>query len=117
MPRYQVIIVGGGPVGLAMAVELGQRDVSVALIERHVSPQQIPKGQRVTKAELTLQVQHVDGKARLRLRRLQAEWGAGVCHQYRMVHPKKLEWSQPGAQGTPAIAPPRTAPCSRSARR
>ena len=30
--RYQVIIVGGGPVGTALAVELGQRGVSVALI-------------------------------------------------------------------------------------
>jgi hypothetical protein len=64
--------------------------------------EQIPRGQRVTKAELTLQVTHVDQKARLRLRRLQAEWGTGVCHQYRMVHPRKLEWSQPGAQGAPA---------------
>jgi hypothetical protein len=64
--------------------------------------EQIPKEQRVTKAELVLQVTHVDGKARLRLRRLQAEWGCGVCHQYRMVHPQKLEWAQPGAQDAPA---------------
>ena len=64
--------------------------------------EQIPRNQRVTKAELTLQVTHVDQKARLRVRRLQAEWGAGVCHEYRMAYPQKLEWSQPGAQGSPA---------------
>jgi len=46
--RYQVIIVGGGPVGVALAVELGQRGVSCVLIERHTTPQRIPKGQNLT---------------------------------------------------------------------
>ena len=31
--RYQVIIVGGGPVGVALAVELGMRGISCALVE------------------------------------------------------------------------------------
>ena len=46
--RYQVIIVGGGPVGVALAVELGLRGVSCALIERRLEPQRIPKGQNLT---------------------------------------------------------------------
>jgi 2-polyprenyl-6-methoxyphenol hydroxylase-like FAD-dependent oxidoreductase len=46
--RYEVIIVGGGPVGLALAVELGQRSVSCAVVERHLTPQPIPKGQGLT---------------------------------------------------------------------
>ena len=46
--RYQVIIVGGGPVGVALAVDLGLRGVSCALIERHHEPQRIPKGQNLT---------------------------------------------------------------------
>ena len=50
--RYQVIIVGGGPVGVALAVELGQRDISCALVERHLTPQQIPKGQNLTNRTL-----------------------------------------------------------------
>lgn len=45
---YQVIIVGGGPVGVGLAIELGQRDISVALIERYPQPQPIPKGQNLT---------------------------------------------------------------------
>ena len=46
--RYQVIIVGGGPVGVALAVELGLRGVSCCLVERHLTPQRIPKGQGLT---------------------------------------------------------------------
>ena len=50
--RCQVIIVGGGPVGVALAVELGLRGVSCILIERHTTPQQIPKGQNLTHRSL-----------------------------------------------------------------
>jgi 4-hydroxyisophthalate hydroxylase len=46
--RYQVVIVGGGPVGVALAVELGLRGLSCALVERRTEPQQIPKGQNLT---------------------------------------------------------------------
>ncbi|HEY5209257.1 MAG TPA: FAD-dependent monooxygenase [Stellaceae bacterium] len=46
--RYQVIIVGGGPVGVGLAVELGLRGISCALIERRVVLQNIPKGQNLT---------------------------------------------------------------------
>ena len=50
--RYQAIIVGGGPVGVALAVELGQRGVSCALVERNLAPQRIPKGQNLTQRTL-----------------------------------------------------------------
>ena len=50
--RYQVVIVGGGPVGVALAVELGQRGIVTALIERHQTPQRIPKGQNLTQRTL-----------------------------------------------------------------
>jgi 2-polyprenyl-6-methoxyphenol hydroxylase-like FAD-dependent oxidoreductase len=50
--RYQVIIVGGGPVGVALAVELGLRGVSCALIERRKEPQLIPKGQNLTQRSM-----------------------------------------------------------------
>ena len=50
--RYQVVIVGGGPVGTALAVELGQRGVRVALVERHREVGRIPKGQNLTNRTL-----------------------------------------------------------------
>jgi 2-polyprenyl-6-methoxyphenol hydroxylase-like FAD-dependent oxidoreductase len=44
----QIVIVGGGPVGLGLAIELGQRGIRCVLVERYVSPQPIPKGQNLT---------------------------------------------------------------------
>lgn len=46
--RHDVIIVGGGPVGCGLAIELARRGVSCALVERHQAPQLIPKGQNLT---------------------------------------------------------------------
>jgi 4-hydroxyisophthalate hydroxylase len=46
--RHQVIIVGGGPVGVGLAVELGLRGISCALVERRRELQQIPKGQNLS---------------------------------------------------------------------
>jgi 2-polyprenyl-6-methoxyphenol hydroxylase-like FAD-dependent oxidoreductase len=46
--RYQVAIVGGGPVGVALAIDLGLRGISCILIERRADPQRIPKGQNLT---------------------------------------------------------------------
>ncbi len=49
---YDVAIVGGGPVGVALAVDLGQRGIRTVLIERHLEPQRIPKGQNLTNRTL-----------------------------------------------------------------
>lgn len=45
---YEVVISGGGPVGMALAIELGQRGVRVLVIERYAQPQPVPKGQNLT---------------------------------------------------------------------
>jgi 2-polyprenyl-6-methoxyphenol hydroxylase-like FAD-dependent oxidoreductase len=50
--RSQIIIVGAGPVGLGLAIELGQRGIRCTLVERYVSPQPIPKGQNLTQRTL-----------------------------------------------------------------
>lgn len=46
--RSQVIIVGGGPVGVGLAIDLGLRGISVTLIERRTTLSNIPKGQNLT---------------------------------------------------------------------
>lgn len=50
--RTQVVIVGGGPVGVGLAVELGLRGIPCILVERYKQPQQIPKGQNLTQRTL-----------------------------------------------------------------
>src|ERR1051326_3560376 len=50
--EYQVIIVGGGPVGVGLAVELGQRGISALVVERLQTLQRIPKGQSLTNRTL-----------------------------------------------------------------
>ena len=46
--RHQVVIVGGGPVGVALAVQLGMRGISCALVEARPELGRIPKGQNLT---------------------------------------------------------------------
>ena len=43
--KQQVVIVGGGPVGMAMAIELAQRGITSAIVERRTQEHRIPKGQ------------------------------------------------------------------------
>ena len=45
---YDVVINGGGPVGTGLAIDLGQRGLHVALVERYREPQPVPKGQNLT---------------------------------------------------------------------
>jgi 2-polyprenyl-6-methoxyphenol hydroxylase-like FAD-dependent oxidoreductase len=46
--QAEVAIVGGGPVGLGLAIDLGQRGVTVAVLERSAELHRIPKGQNLT---------------------------------------------------------------------
>jgi 2-polyprenyl-6-methoxyphenol hydroxylase-like FAD-dependent oxidoreductase len=46
--RFQVVIVGGGPVGVGLAVDLGLRGITCALVERRTALQNIPKGQNLS---------------------------------------------------------------------
>lgn len=46
--KSQVIIIGGGPVGVGLAVDLGLRGISCTLVERRMGMHNIPKGQNLT---------------------------------------------------------------------
>lgn len=72
----------------------------MAILMRFPIDKAIPKDQRITKAELTLEANYLAGTlTEIHVRRMLAEWGTGVCHQYRLTHPKKIEWAQPGGRG------------------
>ena len=46
--RAEVVIVGGGPVGIGLAIELGRRGISCTVVERRAGMHNIPKGQNLT---------------------------------------------------------------------
>jgi 4-hydroxyisophthalate hydroxylase len=43
----QVAIVGGGPVGMGLAIELARRNVRCTVVERYPQPQPVPRGNTV----------------------------------------------------------------------
>src|SRR5262249_33995899 len=43
-----IVVIGGGPVGMGLAIELGQRHIGSIVVERYAAPQPIPKGQNLT---------------------------------------------------------------------
>ncbi|MEO6052504.1 MAG: hypothetical protein ABIP97_00685 [Chthoniobacterales bacterium] len=59
----------------------------------------IPKGQHIVYAEWTLNPHVVVPNSRLFIWRLLVDWGAGVNYNYRMLRPKPLAWTVPGARG------------------
>lgn len=80
--EVDVAIVGGGPVGTGLAIELGQRGVRTLVIERHPEPQQIPKGQNLT--QRTMEHFHFWGaEKQLRAARtIPLEYGIGGVTAY-----------------------------------
>ena len=46
--RSRVLIVGAGPAGLVLALELGRRGVAVTLLEEDTEPPRIPKANATT---------------------------------------------------------------------
>lgn len=47
-----ILIVGGGPVGLGLAIEVGQRGHRCIVVEKHEIPSPIPRGQNLTQRTL-----------------------------------------------------------------
>lgn len=94
-PDAEVVIVGGGPVGMGLAIELGQRGVRTIVVERHPQPQPIPKGQNLT--QRTMEHFHFWGaEKQLRAARtIPLEYGIGGLTAYgTLLGPHTYDWLQ-----------------------
>lgn len=90
-----VLIIGGGPVGTGLAIELGQRGVRCVVVERYVKPQPIPKGQNLT--QRTMEHFHFWGaEKQLRAARtIPPEYGIGGLTAYgTLLSPHHHDWLQ-----------------------
>ena len=91
----EILIVGGGPVGLGLAIELGQRGIRCVLIERYLTPQPIPKGQNLT--QRTMEHFHFWGaeQALRAARTIPAEYGIGGMTSYgSLLSSYRYDWLQ-----------------------
>ncbi|WP_316198771.1 FAD-dependent monooxygenase [Bradyrhizobium sp. SZCCHNS2002] len=81
-PKTPVVIVGGGPVGIGLAIDLGLRGIKSVVVERYTEPQQIPKGQNLT--QRTMEHFHVWGAedALRAARTIPREYGIGGLTAY-----------------------------------
>ena len=91
----EVVIVGGGPVGTGLAIELGQRGVECVLVERYPEPQPIPKGQNLT--QRTMEHVHFWGaeEALRAARTIPPSYGIGGLTAYgTLLGPYAYDWLQ-----------------------
>jgi 2-polyprenyl-6-methoxyphenol hydroxylase-like FAD-dependent oxidoreductase len=95
MESTQVLIVGGGPVGLGLAIELGQRGIRCVVLERHATLHRVPRGQNLT--QRTMEHFHFWGaEAALRAARsIPPEYGIGGLTAYgTLLGPYHYDWLQ-----------------------
>ncbi|NML48410.1 monooxygenase [Ramlibacter sp. G-1-2-2] len=91
----EVAIVGGGPVGMGLAIELGQRGIRCVVVERYPQPQPIPKGQNLT--QRTMEHFHFWGaEKQLRAARtIPPSYGIGGLTAYgTLLGPHHYDWLQ-----------------------
>jgi 2-polyprenyl-6-methoxyphenol hydroxylase-like FAD-dependent oxidoreductase len=90
-----VVIVGGGPVGMGLAIELGQRGIRTIVVERYPQPQPIPKGQNLT--QRTMEHFHFWGaeKELRAARTIPTNYGIGGLTAYgTLLGPHSYDWLQ-----------------------
>ncbi|KTD43669.1 FAD-dependent monooxygenase [Legionella quateirensis] len=72
--NYEVIIVGGGPVGIALAIELGLNQVKTLVLEKYAKPLKMPRAQSLSARTMEFFIR----------------WGADMALEESLLLPKDL---------------------------
>ena len=90
-----VVIVGGGPVGIGLAIDLGQRGVRTIVVERYPELQPVPKGQNLTQRTMEhFQVWGIEDEVRA-ARTVRSDYGIGGLTTYRtLISDYTHDWLQ-----------------------
>jgi 2-polyprenyl-6-methoxyphenol hydroxylase-like FAD-dependent oxidoreductase len=98
-----VLIVGGGPVGLTLAVDLGARGVRCVLVERKDEPAFLPKMERCNARSLEI-FRRMGIVDRVRAAGYPADYPMDVFHVTRLVDPPILQMPYPSVNELKAEA-------------
>jgi 4-hydroxyisophthalate hydroxylase len=96
--RCQVAVVGGGPVGMGLAIGLGQQGIRCVVIERRPEPQPVPKGQNLTQRTMEhMRAWGVEDRVRAG-RLIPPEYGiVGYTAYGSLLGPYSYEWQRRAA--------------------
>ena len=97
MEETQVIIVGGGPVGLTLAVDLGRRGIRCVLLEQKPEPQFLPKMERCNARTMEL-YRRIGLAGDIRAAGLSADVPMDVIIILSMTRPPLLQLNYPSVE-------------------
>ncbi len=89
----EVAIVGGGPVGLGLALELGRHGVRCVVVERYAQPSPIPRGQNLTGRTMEIFRRWGAEEAVRAARTIPRDYGMGGLTSYgTLLGPYQYDW-------------------------
>ena len=92
-----VIIIGGGPCGLVLAIELGRRDVPVILLEEKTSPARFPAA-NATQARTMEHYRRLGFAEKVRAEGLPPDYPTDIAYFTRYTHHELARFSLPSAR-------------------
>src|SRR6187431_3167140 len=92
-----VIIVGGGPCGLVLAIELGRRNVPVILLEEKVTPSQFPSA-NATQARTMEHYRRLGFAEKVRAQGLPPDYPTDIAYFTRYTKHELARFSLPSAR-------------------
>ncbi len=94
---YAVVIIGGGPCGLMLAIELGRRGISTVLLEEKTSPARFPAA-NATQARTMEHYRRLGFAGKVRARGLPQDYPTDIAYFTRYTQYELARFSLPSAQ-------------------